>query len=198
MKTVLYIKANPKENAASRTFQISEKFIESYLSKNPEDKIIELDLYKEKIAFLNAGQVESHAADPGEEDIMIKYAKQFAAADKYVFAAPLWNLGLPSIVKAYIDYICVKNISFKYTEKGAVGLLGGKKVLFISARGGFYSNPPMSELENGNRYLKAIMGFFGITDYTLISAEGLDVIGQDIKKIVGEATEKAVKFAESF
>lgn len=198
MKTLLYVKANPKADDVSRTFAVSGKFIEAYKQKNPDYKIITLDLYKEDINFLTAQQVAGHASNPDKENAMTQYAVQFASADKYVFAAPLWNLGLPAIVKAYIDYITVKNITFKYTEKGSVGLLEGKKALFITARGGFYSAPPMSELESGNRYLKTILGFFGITDYTLISAEGLDVIGQDVKKIVNDAAEKAVKLAENF
>jgi len=198
MKTLLYIKANPKPDNISRTFRISEKFIEAYKKNNPEDKIITLDLYKETISFLTSGQAAGHAAEPDENSIMIKYAKQFAAADKFIFAAPLWNLGLPSIVKAYMDYVTVKGITFKYTEKGAVGLLSGKKAAFITTRGGLYSEQPMSELEMGSRYLKTILGFLGISDYTLINADGLDVIGQDVEKIISEAVNKAVKLAEIF
>jgi len=198
MKTLLYIKANPKPDNVSRTFRISEKFIETYKKNNPQDKIIVLDLYKENISFLTSGQIAGHNSAPDENNIMIKYAKQFASADKFVFAAPMWNLGLPAIAKAYMDYVTVKGITFKYTEKGAVGLLAGKKAVFINARGGFYSEPPMSEFENGNRYLKTILGFFGISDYTLINADGLDVIGQNIEKIVNEASDKAIKLAEHF
>ncbi|MCL1901512.1 MAG: NAD(P)H-dependent oxidoreductase [Endomicrobia bacterium] len=198
MKTLLYIKANPKTDKISRTFGISQKFIEAYKKNNPEDKIIALDLYKENISFLTSEQAAGHAAEPDEKNIMIKYAKQFADSDKFIFAAPLWNLGLPSIVKAYIDYVTVKGITFKYTEKGAVGLLSGKKAAFITTRGGFYSEPPMSEFENGSRYLKTILGFLGISDYTLINADGLDVIGQNVEKIIAEAVDKAVKLAEIF
>ena len=198
MKTVLYIKANPKPDNVSRTFQISEKFIESYKKKNPADNIITLDLYKENIAFLSAGQVAGHAAGTDENDIMIKYAKQFASADKYVFAAPLWNLGLPSILKAYIDYITVKGFSFKYAEQGPVGLLGGRKAVFITTRGGFYSIPPMSEFEMGERYLKTILAFYGISDYALINADGLDVIGQDVEKIINETKNRAAELANIF
>jgi len=198
MKTLLYIKANPKPDNVSRTFKISEKFIEAYKKNNPEDKIITLDLYKENVSFLTSAQITGHNSGPDENDIMIKHAKQFASADKFVFAAPLWNLGLPAIVKAYMDYVTVKGITFKYTEKGAAGLLAGKKAVFITARGGFYSDPPMSEFETGNRYLKTILGFLGISDYTLITAEGLDVIGQDIEKIINEASGKAIKLAENF
>jgi FMN-dependent NADH-azoreductase len=65
-----------------------------------------------------------------------KYAYQFAEADKYIIAAPFWNLSFPAILKAYIDYICVTGITFKYTAEGPVGLGQGKKAVHIVARGG--------------------------------------------------------------
>jgi FMN-dependent NADH-azoreductase len=198
MAILLYVKANPKADDTSRTFRISEKFIGFYKQNNPGDQIITLDLYKENISFLDKKQVAAHAAAQDDENIMIKYAKQFAAADKYVFAAPLWNLGIPAILKAYIDYVTVKNITFKYTEKGAAGLLTGKKALFITARGGFYSAPPMSEFENGARYIRAILSFFGIPDSFLIAAEGLDVAGQDTEKIIADTVGKAAALAQNF
>lgn len=49
---------------------------------------------------------------------ILKYAYQFLDADKYIIASPLWNLGIPAILKAYIDYICITGITFKYTSVG--------------------------------------------------------------------------------
>ena len=126
MKTILYVKANPKSNEVSRTFQISEKFIESYKKANPQDKIITLDLYKEDINFLTEKNIQDIFGPKNEEskkNHILSYAYNFAQADKYIIAAPLWNLGVPSILKAYFDYITVKDISFKYTSEGPEGLL---------------------------------------------------------------------------
>ncbi|MGE5380933.1 MAG: FMN-dependent NADH-azoreductase, partial [Methylocystaceae bacterium] len=123
MSKVLYIKANPKPNDQSRTFRISDRFIEVYKQNHPQDEIITLNLYQEGIAFISAeivaskGQVISDRNHP-----VFKYAFQFLEADKYVFAEPLWNLSIPAILKAYIDYICVAGITFQYTEKGPIGV----------------------------------------------------------------------------
>jgi FMN-dependent NADH-azoreductase len=73
MKTVLYVKANPKSNENSKTFQIAEKFIESYNKKNPEDKIITLDLYKENINFLTEKNIQEVFGPKNEESKKTEY-----------------------------------------------------------------------------------------------------------------------------
>lgn len=195
---LLYIKANAKPEGQSRTFKISDRFIELYKQYHPQDQIITLDLYKEDIGFLSEKGIYLKF-NPGEgKDPLLRYAHQFADADKYVFAEPLWNLSIPSILKAYIDYICIVGLTFKYTAEGPVGLLKGKKALNITSRGGQYSEGPFAEWEMGDRYLRTILGFLGITDYTTIAANMLDVIGVDVEEIISKATNEAEIMAKSF
>lgn len=200
MSKVLYIKANAKPKGTSRTYKISDAFIESYKKKNPEDEIITLDLYKEGINFLSEEGIMMHRPNEGEgrNHPILKYAYQFQEADKYVFAEPLWNLGIPAILKAYLDYICVTTITFKYTAEGPVGLCQGKKAVNITSRGGDYSTGIAAELEMGDKYLRTILGFLGITDYTTIAANQLDVIGQDVDALVGQAIKQAEEVAGNF
>ncbi len=201
MSKVLYIKANAKEEGQSRTFKISDSFIEEYKALNPKDEIITLDLYKEGISFLPVGKLdEIHTPAPGagKNHPILKYAYQFLEADKYVIAEPFWNLSVPAILKAYIDYITVSGITFKYTAQGAVGLCYGKKAVNIVSRGGNYSVEPYSAFEMGDRYLRTIFGFLGITDFQTIAADGLDIIGNDINAIVGEAILSAKEVAKKF
>lgn len=201
MSTVLYIKANAKPEGQSRTFKISDAFIEEYKKHHPEDQIITLDLYKENIKPLTAEDLDTVFGPKTEESKkhpILKYAYQFAEADKYVIAEPLWNLSIPAILKAYIDYICVVGITFKYTENGPVGLCQGKKAVNITARGGEYSEGPFAAYEMGDRYLRTIFGFLGITDFTTIAANELDVVGKDVDAIVGKAIEEAKLLAKTF
>ncbi|KNY26367.1 FMN-dependent NADH-azoreductase [Pseudobacteroides cellulosolvens] len=201
MGKVLYIKANAKPEGLSRTFKISDKFIEAYKQSHPNDEITTLDLYKENIKFLTESDINIVFGPKTEESRkhpVLKYAYQFAETDKYIIAEPLWNLSIPAILKAYIDYITVTGITFKYTEKGAVGLLHGKKAVNIVARGGDYSSEPFNMYEMGDRYLRTIFGFFGITDFTTISAEALDIVGQDVEAIVGNTIAKAQELAKGF
>lgn len=201
MSKVLYIKANAKDEGQSRTFKISDSFIEEYKKLNPNDEIITLDLYQEGITELPVGQLsELHAPAPGtgRDNPILKYAYQFLEADKYVFAEPFWNLSIPAILKSYIDYITVTGITFKYTAEGPVGLCVGKKVVNIVSRGGDYSVEPMASFEMGDRYLRTILGFLGATDYTTIAANGLDVIGNDVDAIINNAITKAKEVAQTF
>lgn len=201
MSKVLYIKANAKPDGVSRTFKISDKFVEYYKQSHPADEIIELDLYKEKINFLSENDINSvfgPKTEQSRQHPILKYAYQFAEADKYIIAEPLWNLTIPAILKAYIDYVSVTGVTFKYTESGPVGLLQNKKAVNITARGGNYSSEPSSAFEMGDRYLRTIFGFFGITDFTTIAAESLDIIGQDVEAIVNNAVKKAENLAKNF
>jgi FMN-dependent NADH-azoreductase len=130
MNKVLYIKANAKPDGESRTFKISDKFIEEYIKNNPDDEVVTLDLYKEGIKPLSIEDINVIFGPKTEESRnhpILKYVYQFIEADKFVISEPLWNLSIPAILKAYIDYICVIGITFKYTENGPVGLCENKK-----------------------------------------------------------------------
>ena len=199
MAKILYIKANPKSTADSITFKMSEKFVEEYRKKNPSDEIVTLDLYKENIRFLT-GQDLGDMFGGNDFDVK-RYAQQFAAADKYIIAAPFWNLSIPAILKAYIDYVTYVGVTFKYTESGPVGLLSGqgKKAAYIVARGGFYSDDAHSPYECGEKYLRTIFGFMGISDISTIACEMTEVLkGEELSAAVSASVEKAVLAATAF
>lgn len=201
MSTVLYIKANAKPEEQSRTYKVSEQFVEAYKSAHPSDTIVTLDLYKEGINFLASDDLKLISVSEygqNREHPILKYAYQFAEADKYVIAEPMWNLSIPAILKAYIDYICITGITFKYTESGPVGMCQGKKAINIVARGGSYSDGGGQDFEMGDRYLRTLFSFLGITDFRTIVLEMLDVIGQDIEGIIKGATQNAVEIAKNF
>lgn len=198
MSKVLYIKANIKNEGESRTFKVSDSFVEEYKKNNPEDEIITLDLYKENIDFLRAddlGKLFGPKDEESKNNSILKYAYQFADADKYIIAAPMWNLSFPAILKAYIDYVSVSGITFKYTAEGPVGLLNNKKAVHIVSRGGGYDNSPY---EMGDRYLRTILGFFGIKDIETIGIDNLDVIGVNVEEKLEEGIEKATSLAKKF
>ncbi len=201
MSKLLYIKANAKPQGKSRTFKVSDSFIEEYKQNNPNDEIITIDLYKESIDFLKENDINTVFGSKTEESKkhpILKYAYQFADVDKFVLAAPMWNLNIPAILLAYIDYICVTGITFKYTAEGPVGLCTGKKAMHITTRGGEYSAEPFSNYEMGDRYLRTIFAFLGITDFTTLSADNLDVMGVDVEAIVANAIKDGKEKAKNF
>ncbi len=201
MSKVLYIKANAKGDGESRTFQIADNFIKEYKQLNPQDEIIELDLYEQDIPFLPKGKLgEMHEAvmQGDKTHPVLKFAYQFAEADKYVIAEPIWNLGLPGILKAYIDCVAISGITFKYSEHGPVGLCHNKKAVNIITRGGDYSAEPMESLEMADKNLRKIFCFMGITDYTTIAKDRLDIVTEDTAALLTDSIERAKEVAPTF
>lgn len=198
MSKVLYIKANPKSNESSNTFLMSEAFINEYQQQNPNDEIITLDLYKEGIKFIDENMLNDIFS--GKEEETMVYAKQFAECDKYVIAAPMWNLGSPAILKAYFDYVSRVGVTFKYTETGPVGLLAGlnKKAIHIVARGGSYEGEG-AKYDLGDPYIRTILGFFGVYDVQTASFDLTNVLmGEALEKVKKEAVANVVSIAQSF
>lgn len=211
MAKVLYITANPKTTDQSYSLAVGKAFLEAYQEDNPNDEIIRLDLYKMDIPYIDTdvfngwGKLQQGTAfdqlTPDEKDKVSRIntlTDQFISADKYVFVTPLWNFSFPPIVKAYIDNICIAGKTFKYTATGPVGLLTNKKALHIQARGGVYSEGPAKELEFGDRYLRAIFSFIGITDVESIIVEGMAQTPDQAEEIKERAIQRAKEVARTF
>jgi FMN-dependent NADH-azoreductase len=99
---------------------------------------------------------------------------ELEAADTIVLAAPMYNFSIPSTLKAWIDHVARRGRTFSYTEKGPEGLLKGKKVYVLTARGGVYSNgAPAAAFDFQEPYLRAALGFLGLTDVTFVHFEGI-------------------------
>lgn len=102
--------------------------------------------------------------------------QEFLAADVVVVGAPMYNFSVPTQLKAWIDRIAQAGRTFKYTAEGPVGLAGGKRVVILSSRGGAYAGTPFeAALDHQEAYLRAVFGFLGITDLTVIRAEGVNL-----------------------
>jgi FMN-dependent NADH-azoreductase len=134
-------------------------------------------------------------AQKRENAVSEQLVRQFLAADVVVVGAPMYNFSVPSQLKAWIDRIAQAGRTFKYTDKGPVGLAGGKTVIVASTRGGMYfGNPAMEAMEHQESYLKAIFGFIGISDVRFVRAEGV-AMGDDAKKQALELADAAIKAA---
>ena len=111
----------------------------------------------------------------------LKYAKQFAEADKIVIAAPFWDLSFPAVLKTYIEQINAVGITFRYTPQGIPeGLCRADRLYYVTTIGGDF----FPEIY-GFCYIKALAeNFYGIKDAELIKASGLDIEGADTEKIL--------------
>ena len=99
---------------------------------------------------------------------------EFLAADTLVVGAPMYNFSVPTQLKAWIDRIAQAGRTFRYTANGPEGLAGGKKVVIVSSRGGKYAGAAFeTAMDHQEAYLRAVFGFLGITDITVVRAEGV-------------------------
>jgi len=93
-----------------------------------------------------------------------------------VIGVPMYNFGIPSQLKSWIDHLAVAGRTFSYSEAGVKGLAGGKRVILASSRGGFYGpGSPAAGLQHQESYLRGFFGFIGIPDLDVIGAEGVNL-----------------------
>lgn len=174
----LYINCCPRPD--SRTDQLAR----ALLKKLGEYE--ELRLYDEPLAPLDAAHLARRDVllkCRAYDDDMFRYARQFAAADRIVVAAPYWDGSFPSMLKVYIENIYVPGIVTRYSEAGQpVGLCRADTLYYVTTAGG-----PCDQ-RFGFEYLKALAtGCFGIHDVRLLKAELLDIVGSDPHAILRKA-----------
>jgi FMN-dependent NADH-azoreductase len=213
MSKVLFIKGHPASSATSVSLQLADHFMAAYQDNNPGDTITTIDLYHDDIPLIDAGVLSAwdkfRAGHPndvtpaeGAKFHRLKaLADQFLAADKYIFAAPMWNLSYPPMVKAYVDAaVVVQDKTFRYSEQGPVPLLRGqgKKALILEASGGQYSGSAMADQTAASNYLKGMLNYVGIDDVKVITAEGMAQTPEKSDAIISAAKAKAVVFAAGF
>jgi len=164
---VLFVKANNRDQSVS--LKLYDAFLSEYRAKNPNDNITELNLFEAELPYYNgemfSGIVKLSKGDEltTEEQNAVAvangYADQFLAADKVVFAFPLWNFTIPAQLLTYLSYLSQPRKNFSYTAQGPVGLQGGKKVVLLNARGSVYSEGPLAQKEMSVNYVKSMLGF---------------------------------------
>jgi FMN-dependent NADH-azoreductase len=161
---------------ASVSRQLSQAIV-SQLKDKHHDAVVEyLDLAKQPIPHLTAEILMGQNAEQtllGEQII-----QQYLDADIVVVGAAMYNFGLTSTLKAWIDRISVAGKTFKYTENGPVGLAGQKKAYIASSRGGVYGENSPADFQEG--FLKTVFNFTGVNDVEIIRAEGLNM-GEELK-----------------
>lgn len=167
-------------NSVSR--QLTGNIVNQWTASHPGTTVDYLDLATntpshlsaESLGFRLPAGTDLSDVQKRENAVSEALVTQFLAADVIVVGAPLYNFSIPSQLKAWIDRVAQVGRTFKYTEKGPVGLAGGKTVIVASTRGGVYSTSEGGRaMEHQESYLQTVFGFFGITDVRFVRAEGI-------------------------
>jgi FMN-dependent NADH-azoreductase len=168
------------DNSVSR--KLSAQIVSEWITNHADTTVDYLDLATQAPSHLSADSLgfrlaagsDMSAVQIAENAISETLVQQFLAADVIVVGAPLYNFSIPSQLKAWIDRVAQVGRTFKYTDKGPVGLAGGKVVIVASTRGGMYSTSVGGRaMEHQESYLQTVFGFFGVTDVRIVRAEGL-------------------------
>jgi FMN-dependent NADH-azoreductase len=160
---------------------LSKAAVERLTTEDPSIEVTYHDLVAQPIAHLTsrylAGQSDNVQHDQAlQEDLALggKVLEEFLAADIVVIGVALYNFSVSSQLKSWVDRICVAGKTFHYTESGPVGLAGNKRVILTIARGGLYGpGAPAAPFEHAESYMRAVLGFIGVTAPEVIVAEGL-------------------------
>ena len=193
MKEVLFVDCCIRGNE-SRTRRLADRFLAAL---DPAYHVTRLNLMEENLSYFKGDYFDERQRllESGDRSHpRFRYAHQFAEADLIVIAAPFWDLSFPALLKVYIEQVSVDGITFGSTEKGLQGLCQASDMVFLTTRGGFYTD---DDMEMGSRYLDALHTFFGVGRYHCIAADGMDVAGFDAEGSLREAEMRAQALAAS-
>ncbi|WP_242113084.1 FMN-dependent NADH-azoreductase [Luteimonas aquatica] len=148
----------------------------------PEAKVTYRDVASAPIpqfsAAIASGLVQDTQTAESRRDaeILGTVLDEVLAADVIVIGAPMYNFGIPSQLKSWLDALAVPGRTFRYGAAGVEGLLGDKRVVIASSRGGFYGpDSPAAALEHQESHLRGFLGFLGVTRVDVVRAEGTKV-----------------------
>jgi len=196
-QTILHIDSSPLGDL-SVSRKLTAKTLQELRESYPEAKVVKRDLGTSPLPHLDGLTLGSFFTPPDQRNAALHQAVQLSdqvveellAADVIVIGAPMWNFGIPSALKAWIDHVVRRGRTFKYGAAGPESLLPkGKKVIIVSTRGGVYSEGPMKMMDYQETYLRAVLGFIGLSDISFVRAEGV-AMGP-------EAAQAAMQLAET-
>jgi FMN-dependent NADH-azoreductase len=198
MKNILLVLGSPRDRA-SYSNQIARRVVDDLKSRYPAAKVVVRNLARDPLPHVTDAFASGRGV--GKEKRSLVEAKalelsdvlvgELMAADVLVLATPMHNFGVSASVKAWIDQIARPGVTFSYSEKGPTGLATGKKAALVLARGGIYSEGPMKAYDFQEPYLRAALGFIGLTDIEVIRIEGVALGDDALRTAMTSAKAKA-------
>jgi FMN-dependent NADH-azoreductase len=195
MKNILHILSSTRGDESVST-QLGNAIIAKLQNDHPESIVTTTDLEKYPLQHLNSSRTIAIRTPQdlrtAEQAELIRESDEAIAtvfaSDIIVISTPLINFNIPSSLKVWLDNIARAGVTFSYSAEGAKGLVTGKKVYIALSSGAIYSEGPMKPMEHATPYLQSMLSFIGLTDITIVRAEGTSIPGvQDV------ALEKAIE-----
>ncbi|WP_343668930.1 FMN-dependent NADH-azoreductase [Chitinophaga sp.] len=185
---ILHLITSPRKSQ-SYSVQLGNAIVDKLTAAHPGSTVVVRDLAAAPFPHLEEAQIQSVFTP--EENRTAEQAQAIAhsdeaiaelmAADVVVIGAPMYNFSITSNLKSWIDHISRRGKTFRYSENGPEGLVKGKKIYLAISTGGVYSEGVMKVYDYTENYLRAVLGFMGMTDVTVVRAEGLSIPGMQDK-----------------
>ena len=191
MSNILYITASIRSDADSISRGLGQRIVDGLATKAGAS-VTTRDLAANDLPFMTAERFGANltpAADRTPDQAALAaiadtLIAELQAADAIVIAAPVYNFGPPSTLKAWADLVARAGTTFRYTATGPEGLLTGKKAYLAIASGG---TPVGSDFDFMTRWLTFFLGFLGISDVTMVAADGIMGAGGEEKIAAAQA-----------
>ncbi len=208
MAKLLYIESSPRKNR-SKSILVANAFLEEYRKHHPSDEVVTLDLWEKKLPEFDGYTIDAkyqvlHGQnfDANQQKAwqsVVDVCDEFKSADKYLFSLPMWNFGIPYKLKHYIDVLAQPGQTFHFDPaKGYSGLVTGKPVVVVYARGGAYGSPQAKGLDLQKGYMDLLLGFIGFTQIQSIMVEPTLAAPGDVAQTEANAIAQAKAVAASF
>ncbi len=200
MTTLLQINASIN-NDNSQSSRLANQFVAAFRDSHPGATIVTRHVAaNEPVPHLDGERFNAFITQPEvrspAQHAVVAYSDtlidELQRADVIVLGLPMYNFGVPSQLKAYFDHIARAGVTFKYTDKGPVGLLTGKKAYVFAARGGLYVGTP---LDTQTSYVRDFLRFVGISDVEFVYAEGLNMSPQSKEAGLAKAAAEIARLA---
>lgn len=209
MARLLYIESSPRKKRSS-SIEVAHVFLEDYQKKHPNDEIQTLDLWNRELPAFDGDVIDSkYAILHGQAHTeaqrkswraVEQLIAEFKQADKYVISLPMWNFTIPYKLKHYIDLIVQPSYTFSFSpSEGYKGLVTGKPITLIYARGGAYGTGTGAEkLDLQTGYMDTILKFIGFTDIQSIIIEPTLASPEQKSEAIKKAKEQAIQIADKY
>ena len=208
MSKLLYIQASPR-GARSKSTQVADAFVEARKACHADEQVRTVNLFEADLPTFDGLAVQAkytilHGQQPSAEELeawraVERVIDEFKSADRYLLAVPMWNFGIPYRLKQYLDILIQPTYTFNFSpEAGYAGLVTGRPIVVVYARGGEYSSPEAAGLDYQQPYLEMVLKFIGFTDIHSIIVEPTLMQGPDAaEQHVRQAITQARRIAET-
>src|SRR5882724_9252855 len=179
MKNILLIQSSPR-GSESYSQRVADSIVNEIKDRDPNTTVTFRDLAQDPLPHVGPAFVSALSANPEELTA--------AQSEALALAVPMHNFGIPSTLNAWIDHVVRAGRTFTYSERGPEGLLKGKRLILVLASGGVYSNGAAKQLDFQEPYLRAALGFIGLTDIEVVRVEGVAMSAIGADKALATAT----------